>query len=91
MDRRVTYLRIYEPGCSINIANVVAKLMVAGIIPISSLAAEHLLLFLRFNALCTRRDTTSGDSVLDEGIIVASSIKRDEGIIQALGFVPVNI
>ena len=62
--------------------------MVTLIIPLPRLATKHALLLLRLDALSPRRDPPARDSIADETVVVAAPVKRDEGVVQIVGFVP---
>ena len=73
------------------VADIVAQLMVANIIRNAALAAKHLGLLFRLDALRASGDTTTGDTMANEPIVVTPAIKGNERIVQALLGVPVDV
>lgn len=65
--------------------------MVTRVVPLTRLAAKLLHLLLRLDTLGTGRDTTTGDTVADEAVVVAAAVKGDEGVVEAVLLVPVDV
>lgn len=85
------YLCVDLPGCVVDVAEIIAKLVVTRVIPITSLSAKHLLLFLGLDALRACGNATSRDAASDETIVVAAAIEGNESVVEALVLVPVNV
>lgn len=77
VDNMEAYLGVDLPGSAVQVAKVVAQLVVAWVQPLSSTSAEHLSLLLCLDSLGTSGDSTSRDSGADEAIIVATAVEWD--------------
>lgn len=85
------YLCVYNEGCHVKVANVVTQLMIAWVVPVASFTAEHLRLFLRLDAFGASRDASARNAVANKAIVVATAIEGDEGVVQLLVLVPLNV
>lgn len=87
----IAYLSVDNPCSNVNVANIIAELMVARIVPVSCLSTKHLSLLLRFDTLSTSGNATTGNTIADETIIVTTTVKGDECVVQTLVFVPLDV
>merc|ERR1719160_630554 len=90
-DRVRNQLGVDLPRVESQVAQIIANLVVVGIVPVASLATKHGLFVLCLDTPGTSRDTAARDPVADEPIIVAAAIKGNECVVQALLLVPVNV
>lgn len=70
----MAYLRIEKPSGGIDVSDIIAKLVVARVVPISGFTAKHQLFFFRLKALCTSGDTTTRNTISDESITTILSV-----------------
>lgn len=90
-DRVGDELRVELPGGGVDVAGVVAQLVVARIVPVARLAAELLGLLGGLDALGARGDAAGGDAGADKAVVVAAAVKGDHGVVQAVRLVPVDV
>lgn len=65
--------------------------MVTWVVPVSSFPAEHLDFFLSLDTFRASSDTASWDTVADEAVVVAAAVERNEGVVESLIFIPLDI
>lgn len=68
-------LSVDLPRSCVHIAHVVAKLVVARIVPIAGLSTKLSNFGLGLDALSARGDAAAGNTVADEAVVVAAAIK----------------
>lgn len=91
LTQYMTHLCVDLPSSVVDVAKVVTQLVVARVIPLTSDTTKLLCLLLGLDALGTSSDTTGGDTTTDESIVVAAAVKGDEGVVETLLLVPVDI
>lgn len=85
------YLCVQLPRGQIYVSDVVAKLVIAWIVPLSRVATEHLFFLRRFDSLGARCDTAAWDSMFDKGIVIATPVKRDVRVIEPMCLVEIGV
>lgn len=91
METGITNLSISLPGRKIQILNKVTGLVVAWVVPLPSCATKHFLFLLGLDPFSAGSDATTRDAMLDEPVVIAAPIEWDEGVVQSLAFVPIDI
>lgn len=69
------YLGVHLPRSVVQVAQVVADLVVAGVKPLSGMATEHFFLLLCLHSFRTSGNSTGGDASADEAVVVATAVK----------------
>lgn len=71
------HLGVDLPSSVVQVAEVIAQLVVARVQPLAGAPAKHLGLLLGLDSLGTGSNTTGGDPSADEAVIVAAAVKGD--------------
>ena len=90
-DRVRDELSVDNKSSHVDVSHVITELVVAGVVPVAGLAAKHLLFLFGLDALSASRDTSSGNAVADEAVVVAAAVEGNESIVQTLLLVPVDV
>ncbi len=72
----MSYLRVDEPSRGINVSDVVAKLMVARIVPIAGFAPKHQLFFSSLNAFGTSSDAPTRNTISNKSITTTLGVSN---------------
>lgn len=69
------YLGVYLPRSVVQVAQVVADLVVAWVEPLSGMTTKHLFLLLGLDGFCASGNSTSRNAGADEAVVVATAVK----------------
>lgn len=69
------YLGVHLPSSVVEVAQVVADLVVAWVKPLSGMATEHFFLLLCLDGFRTSGNSTSRNAGADESVVVAAAVK----------------
>jgi hypothetical protein len=83
-----TNLGVEFPCSHVEVGDSVAALMVTRVVPFACFTAKHPLLLLRLDPLSPGCDSTGGNSISNEAVIIRSSVERDEGVVEITALVP---
>ena len=84
-------LGVKNPSSVVDIVSVVAELVVTGIKRNTCNTSKKLSLLRSLKDLSARSNTTTGNTVFDEAVVVRATVKGNESVVHALGVVVVNV
>lgn len=73
--KEIAYLGVDLPRGVVQVAQIVADLVVAWVEPLSGMATKHLFLLLGLDGFCTSSNSTSGNAGADEAVVVATAVE----------------